>query len=173
MEMDCSLYTATDIIKKLKSCSAPSPFDRMSALRSVQLSFLLDPFSNKADHQVVSSHQHGTNTMHWEDLLHSVEESLVAVHANYPLFKRLLALSTISSFLQCYLRLSPNKALAICWLDLANAYGSSLILCHYQAPPQFLSILHSLYSYHCQHFGFLRKGSVLRSDIIQVMLIPN
>ena len=45
-----------------------------------------------------------------------------------------------------------HKALAVCWLDLANAYGSvhhSLIefsLRHYHAPPQFLSILHSLYS---------------------------
>ena len=32
VEMDCSLFTATDImrvIKKLKSCSAPSPFDRV------------------------------------------------------------------------------------------------------------------------------------------------
>ena len=45
-----------------------------------------------------------------------------------------------------------HKALAVCWLDLANGYGSvhhSLIefsLKHYHAPPQFLSILQSLYS---------------------------
>jgi hypothetical protein len=44
-----------------------------------------------------------------------------------------------------------HKALAICWLDLANAYGSvhhSLIqfsLRHYHAPPQFLSVLQALY----------------------------
>ena len=43
--------------------------------------------------------------------------------------------------------LSNNKSLAICWLDLANAYGSvhhSLIqfsLRHYHAPPQFLNVL--------------------------------
>ena len=47
---------------------------------------------------------------------------------------------------------SKHKALAVCWLDIANAYGSvhhSLIqfsLQHYHAPPQFLSILHALYS---------------------------
>ena len=45
-----------------------------------------------------------------------------------------------------------HKSLAICWLDLANAYGSvhhSLIqfsLRHYHAPPQFLSVLRALYS---------------------------
>ena len=44
-----------------------------------------------------------------------------------------------------------HKALAVCWLDIANAYGSvhhSLIqfaLRHYHAPPQFLSILQALY----------------------------
>ena len=47
---------------------------------------------------------------------------------------------------------SKHKALAVCWLDIANAYGSvhhSLIqfaLQHYHAPPQFLSILQDLYS---------------------------
>ena len=46
---------------------------------------------------------------------------------------------------------SKHKALAVCWLDLANAYGSvhhSLIefaLRHYHAPPRFLSILQALY----------------------------
>ena len=45
-----------------------------------------------------------------------------------------------------------RKALAVCWLDLANAYGSvhhSLIefsLRHYYAPPHFLATLQSLYS---------------------------
>ena len=45
-----------------------------------------------------------------------------------------------------------HKSVAICWLDLANAYGSvhhSLIqfsLRHYHAPPQFLSVLRALYS---------------------------
>ena len=47
---------------------------------------------------------------------------------------------------------SKHKALAVCWLDIANAYGSvhhSLIqfaLQHYHAPPQFISILQALYS---------------------------
>ena len=47
---------------------------------------------------------------------------------------------------------SKHKSLAVCWLDLANAYGSvhhALIqfsLQHYYAPPQFLSILQALYS---------------------------
>ena len=47
---------------------------------------------------------------------------------------------------------SAHKSLAVCWLDLANAYGSvhhSLIdfsLRHYKAPPQFLSVIQSLYS---------------------------
>ena len=45
-----------------------------------------------------------------------------------------------------------HKSLAVCWLDLANAYGSvhhSLIefsIRHYHAPPQFCSIIRSLYS---------------------------
>ena len=47
---------------------------------------------------------------------------------------------------------SNHKSLAVCWLDLANAYGSvhhSLIdysLRHYHAPPQFLSAVQSLFS---------------------------
>ena len=47
---------------------------------------------------------------------------------------------------------AKHKALAVCWLDLANAYGSvhhSLIefsLRHYNAPPQFLSMMQALYS---------------------------
>ena len=45
-----------------------------------------------------------------------------------------------------------HKSLAVCWLDLANAYGSvhhSLIqfaLKHYHAPPQFCQVLEALYS---------------------------
>ena len=45
-----------------------------------------------------------------------------------------------------------HKSLAVCWLDLANAYGSvhhSLIqfsVKHYHAPPKFSQILQSLYS---------------------------
>ena len=45
-----------------------------------------------------------------------------------------------------------HKSLAVCWLDLANAYGSvhhSLIRFafeHYQAPPQLVSIIQTLYS---------------------------
>ena len=47
---------------------------------------------------------------------------------------------------------SKHKALAVCWLDITNAYGSvhhSLIqfaLQHYHAHPQFISILQALYS---------------------------
>ena len=47
---------------------------------------------------------------------------------------------------------SMHKSLAVCWLDLANAYGSvhhSLInfsFRHYHAPPQLLAIVQSLYS---------------------------
>ena len=49
---------------------------------------------------------------------------------------------------------SNHKSVAICWLDLANAYGSvhhSLIdfsLRHYHAPPQFLSTVQALYTGH-------------------------
>ena len=45
-----------------------------------------------------------------------------------------------------------HKALAVCWLDLANAYGSvhhfliHFTLQHYHAPPQFLEIIQSFYS---------------------------
>ena len=45
-----------------------------------------------------------------------------------------------------------HKSLAVCWLELANAYGSvhhSLIqfsIKHYHAPPQFCSALDALYS---------------------------
>ena len=47
---------------------------------------------------------------------------------------------------------SNHKSLVVCWLDLANAYGSvhhSLInfsLKHYHAPPKFLYIVQALYS---------------------------
>ena len=47
---------------------------------------------------------------------------------------------------------SNHKAVTVCWLDLANAYGSvhhSLIdfsLRHYHAPPQFLAIVQALYT---------------------------
>ena len=47
---------------------------------------------------------------------------------------------------------NSHKSLAVCWLDLANAYGSvhhSLIqysFCHYHAPPQFLASIQALYS---------------------------
>ena len=47
---------------------------------------------------------------------------------------------------------SNHKSLAVCWLDLANAYGSvhhsliSFSLHHYHAPPQFLGIMQALYS---------------------------
>ena len=47
---------------------------------------------------------------------------------------------------------TKHKSLVVCWLDLANAYGSvhhSLIefsLKHYHAPPQFLATLRALYS---------------------------
>ena len=46
---------------------------------------------------------------------------------------------------------SNHRLLVVCWLDLANAYGSvhhSLInfsLRHYHAPPQFLSVVQTLY----------------------------
>ena len=45
-----------------------------------------------------------------------------------------------------------HKSLAVCWLDLANAYGSvhhsllSFFLQHYHAPPQFLAIVKAFYS---------------------------
>lgn len=45
-----------------------------------------------------------------------------------------------------------HRALAVCWLDLMNAYGSvhhsliSFALQHYHAPPQFLGIVRSFYS---------------------------
>ena len=45
-----------------------------------------------------------------------------------------------------------HKSLAVCWLDLANAYGSihhSLItfsLLHYHAPPKFLNLVTNFYS---------------------------
>ena len=45
-----------------------------------------------------------------------------------------------------------HKSLAVCWLDLANAYGSvhhsliSFSLQHYHAPPQFLQLIQAFYS---------------------------
>ena len=42
---------------------------------------------------------------------------------------------------------SNHKSVAVCWLDLANAYGSvHLSLRHYHAPPQFLSTVQALYT---------------------------
>ena len=45
-----------------------------------------------------------------------------------------------------------RKSLTVCWLDLANAYGSvnhnliAFSLRHYHAPPQFCNMLEALYS---------------------------
>ena len=45
-----------------------------------------------------------------------------------------------------------HKSLAVCWLDLANAYGSvhhsliSFSLQYYHAPPQFLQLIQAFYS---------------------------
>ena len=57
----------------------------------------------------------------------------------------------------CHLKLATvlnekHKSLAVCWIDIANAYGSvhhsliSYALQHYHAPPQFLLIVQSFYS---------------------------
>ena len=65
--------------------------------------------------------------------------------------------ATVPGCTEHHLKLSSvlnevHKALAVCWLDLANAYGSvhhSLInfsLQHYHAPPQFLATVQGLYS---------------------------
>ena len=64
---------------------------------------------------------------------------------------------------------SKHKSLAVCWLDLANAYGSvhhALIqfsLQHYYAPPQFLSTLQALYS---------GLSATIMSDDWETPLIP-
>ena len=47
---------------------------------------------------------------------------------------------------------SHHKSIAVCWLDLSNAYGSvhhnliSFSLSHYKAPEQFISLVNNLYS---------------------------
>ena len=47
---------------------------------------------------------------------------------------------------------SNHKSVAVCWLDLANAYGSvhhaliNFSLCHYHSPPQFLATVQALYT---------------------------
>ena len=69
-------------------------------------------------------------------------------------------LPTVSGCTEHHLKLSlilteahsNHKSVAVCWLDLANAYGSvhhSLIdfsLRHYHAPSQFLSVVQALYT---------------------------
>ena len=58
-----------------------------------------------------------------------------------------------------------HKSLAVCWLDLANAYGSvnhSLILYslrHYHAPPQFLKLIQAFYSNLCCYDYFPPNGT--------------
>ena len=70
------------------------------------------------------------------------------IHANHPrLCRASLKLAAILAEAK-----KKHKSLAVCWLDLANAYGSvhhSLIqfaLKHYHAPPQFCQVLEALYS---------------------------
>ena len=47
---------------------------------------------------------------------------------------------------------SDHKSVAVCWLVLANAYGSinhaliNFSLCHYHSPPQFLAAVQALYT---------------------------
>ena len=62
------------------------------------------------------------------------------------------SLTMLTHTMLTHTMLTPQCSLAVCWLDLANAYGSvhhSLIqfsVEHYHAPPCFHQILQALYS---------------------------
>ena len=195
VEMNCSLFTATDImrvIKKLKSCSAPSPFDRVGYVIFKKcpalIPILVHLFNTCWTNSVIpdqwkiaaiklipkgSAVDDATNPGNFRPIaltpcIGKIFSTLLRNRwLQYMLLNNYLDPSLQKAFMptvpgctEHHLKLSSilseaqskHKALAICWLDLANAYGSvhhSLIqfsLRHYQAPPQFLSILQSLYS---------------------------
>ena len=193
--MDCSPFTQAEIlrvIKKMKSASVPSPFDRIGYVVfkkwSALIPALVDIFNLCSAHTTVP-HQWKTAA------IKLIAKGPAAEDASNPSNFRPIALTpcigkvfttllrnrwlkfmllnkyfdttlqkafmpSISGCTEHQLKLCSvlseaqrnHKALAVCWLDIANAYGSvhhSLIqfaLQHYHAPPQFLSILHALYS---------------------------
>ena len=195
VEMDCSPFSVSEVtrvIKRMKSASAPSPFDRIGYVVFKKcpalIPTLLDLFNLCCAHSYVP-HQWKTAAIKLIAKGPAAEDA--ANPANFrpialtpcigKIFTTLLRnrwlkfmllnqyfdpslqkafLPTIPGCTEHQLKLSSvlneaqakHKALAVCWLDLANAYGSvhhSLIefsLRHYNAPPQFLSMMQALYS---------------------------
>ena len=195
VEMDCSPFTANEImriIRKMKSRSAPSPFDRIGyvifkkcpALTPVVV-YLFNicwmestiPYHWKtAAIKLIAKGPAGEDVTTpgnfrpialtpcigkiFTTLLRNrwLKYMLVNNYLDSSLQKAFMP--TVPGCTEHHLKLSSvlseaqskHKAAAICWLDLANAYGSvhhSLIqfsLCHYNVPPQFLLILQALYS---------------------------
>ena len=195
VEMDCSPFTPSEIlrvIKRMKSGSAPSPFDRVRYVifkkcpalipALVHLfnicwaqAFIPHEWKTAAVKLIAkgSAAEDATNpgnfrpialtpciskvftTLLWNRWL---KYMLVNGYLDSSLQKAFMP--TIPGCTEHHLKLSSilaeakskHKSLAICWLDLANAYGTvhhSLIqfsLRHYHAPPQFLSVLQALYS---------------------------
>ena len=107
---------------------------------------------------------HCLDILHWQALHDHSEESLADIHlVENKFLDRSIQKAFMSATPGCvehHCRLGEilaearkqHKSLAVCWLDLANAYGSvhhSLIqfsLQHYHAPPKFCQTLQSLYT---------------------------
>ena len=118
--------------------------------------------SSSGHHQSCQLQAHCLNTLYRQSVHYTPQESLVEVHgANRYLDPSLQKafMPAVPGCTEHHLKLSlaladarsNHRSLEVCWLDLANAYGSvhhSLInfsLRHYHAPPQFLSVVQTLY----------------------------
>ena len=195
VEMDCSPITTVEVnraLKRMRSSSAPSPFDRVGYVvfkRSPSLVPVLVHLFNLCWAQSIiphewkvaaitliakaSANQDASNPAHFRPiaLTPCIGKLFTTILRNrwlsFMLTNRYLDPSlqkafmpTVSGCTEHQFKLSSmlhdaqckHKSVAVCWLDLANAYGSvhhsliqfSLLHCH--APPQFLSILQVLYS---------------------------
>ena len=195
VELDCSPFSLNEVarvIKRTKTQSAPSPFDRVGYVTFKRcpslLPVLVQLFNACWDQSIIPQEWKGaaiklipkgsavedpTNPANFRPiaLTPCIGKLFTTLLRNrwlrYMISNKYLDPSLQKAFMptipgctEHHLKLSSvlaeahsnHKSLAICWLDLANAYGSvhhSLIqfsLRHYHAPPQFLNILQALYS---------------------------
>ena len=195
MELDCSPFSeseVTQVIKRMKPQSAPSPFDRIGYVIFKKcpslLPVLVQLFNICWSQSIIPSEwkcaaiklipkgsatEDATNPANFRPiaLTPCIGKLFTTLLRNrwlrYMVFNKYLDPSLQKAFMpmvpgctEHHLKLSSilseahsnHKSLAVCWLDLANAYGSvhhsliSFSLHHYHAPPQFLGIMQALYS---------------------------
>ena len=199
--MNCSPITAAEVtcvLKRMRSRSAPSPFDRVGYVvfkKCPSLIPILVHLFNLCWSQSIipqqwmvaeirliskgSTRQNPSDPGNFQPiaLTPCIGKLFTSLLRNRWLQFQKAFMPTVPGCIEHQFKLSSliaeaqskHKSLAVCWLDLANAYGSvhhALIqfsLQHYYAPPQFLSILQALYS---------GLSATIMSDGWETLLIP-